>query len=505
MLRKIAILSTLMLLAVSIQAGEYPKREMRAIWIATVANIDWPSKPGLSVDMQQDEMTGLFDLAKEYNLNTVIFQVRPATDAFFPSDLEPWSQWLTGEQGKAPDPFYDPLQFAIDECRKRGLELHLWLNPYRAVVDTAMASISDDHPVNKHPEWFVTYGKARYFNPGLPETRNHVATVVADVLKRYDVDALHFDDYFYPYRIAGEEFPDQEAFEKYPRGFAADEKDDWRRENVDMIIKQLHDTIEAVRPTVAFGISPFGVWRNQSDDPRGSATRAGQTNYDDLYANILRWQKEGWIDYITPQIYWHIGKEVADYAVIADWWSKNALGCRLYVGQAFYRIDRDSNDREWRSSRQIIKQIKLNRTYPNIDGSMFFSAKSLRNNPRRLKEKLLRRPFRYEALAPVNPRVEQITPGVPQNPVIELDNDSVRMSWEPGRNNEVFVIYKFKYGKAASTENAENIFAVTGENELTVEVTRETNPRKYYFVISALSPTNIESVVEYFKDISLAE
>ncbi|MDK2840865.1 MAG: hypothetical protein PWQ17_370 [Anaerophaga sp.] len=505
MLRKISILSILMLLAVSIQAREYPKREMRAIWIATVANIDWPSKPGLSVAMQQDELTGLFDLAKEYNLNTVIFQVRPATDAFFPSDLEPWSQWLTGEQGKAPDPFYDPLQFAIDECRKRGLELHLWLNPYRAVVDTATASISDGHPVNKHPEWFVTYGKARYFNPGLPETRNHVATVVADLLKRYDVDALHFDDYFYPYRIAGEEFPDQEAFEKYPRGFAADEKDDWRRENVDMIIKQLHDTIEAVRPAVAFGISPFGVWRNQSDDPRGSATRAGQTNYDDLYANILKWQEEGWIDYITPQIYWHIGKEVADYAVIAEWWSKNALGCRLYVGQGFYRISRDSNDREWRSSRQIIKQIKLNRTYPNIDGSMFFSGKSLSNNPRRLKEKLLRRPFRYEALAPVNPRVEQIMPGVPRNPVIELDRDSIRMNWESGRNNEVFVIYKFKYGKAASTENAENIFAVTGENALTVEVTRKTNPRKYYFVISALSPTNIESVVEYFKDISLAE
>nr|MDA3833367.1 family 10 glycosylhydrolase [Spirochaetales bacterium] len=368
MLRKIVYLSMLMLFAVSIQAKEYPKREMRAIWIATVANIDWPSKPGLSVDMQQDEMTELLDLAVEYNLNSVIFQVRPATDAFYPSELEPWSQWLTGEQGQAPDPFYDPLQFVIDECRKRGLEIHLWLNPYRAVVDTASASISEEHPMNSHPDWFVTYGKARYFNPGLPETRDHVATVVADVLKRYAVDALHFDDYFYPYRIAGEEFPDQEAFEKHPRGYADDEKEDWRRDNVDLIIKQLHDTIEAVRPTVAFGISPFGVWRNQSDDPRGSATRAGQTNYDDLYANILKWQEEGWIDYLTPQIYWHIGKEVADYAIIADWWSRNALGCRLYVGQAFYRIDRKSKDREWKSARQIIKQIKLNRTYHNIDG-----------------------------------------------------------------------------------------------------------------------------------------
>ncbi|WP_462319266.1 glycoside hydrolase family 10 protein [Marinilabilia sp.] len=505
MLRKLTLLFILSLFVASLQAREYPKREMRAIWIATVANIDWPSKSGLSIDMQQDEMLELFDLAKEYNLNTVIFQVRPSTDAFFPSDLEPWSQWLTGEQGQAPDPFYDPLEFAIEEGRKRGLEIHLWLNPYRAVVDTARASIADDHPINKHPEWFVTYGKARYFNPGLPETRNHVATVVADVLKRYEVDALHFDDYFYPYRIAGEEFPDQEAFEMYPRGFATDQKDDWRRDNVDLIIEQLHDTIGNVNPSVAFGISPFGVWRNQSVDPRGSATRAGQTNYDDLYANILRWQEEGWIDYITPQIYWHIGKEVADYAIIADWWSKNALGCRLYIGQAFYRINRDSKDREWRSSRQILKQIKLNRTYPNIDGSMFFSAKSLRSNPRRLKEKLLRRAYRYEALPPVNPRVEQDTPEVPQNPEIKLEGDYIHLNWEAGANNESFVIYKFKRGKQANTENPENIFAVTGANEMTFEVDRKTHPRKYYFVISALSHTNIESVTEFFKDVSLED
>jgi hypothetical protein len=240
-------------------------------------------------------------------------------------------------------------------------------------------------------------------------------------------------------------------------------------------------------------------------DPRGSATRAGQTNYDDLYANILRWQEEGWIDYITPQIYWHIGKEVADYAIIADWWSKNALGCRLYIGQAFYRINRDSKDREWRSSRQILKQINLNRTYPNIDGSMFFSAKSLRNNPRRLKEKLLRRAYRYEALPPVNPRVAQVVPEVPQNPEIRLVGDSIQMTWKPGYNNETFVVYKFKHGKQANTGNPESIFAVTGGNEMTFEVSRKTHPRKYYFVISALSQTNIESVTEFFKDVSLED
>jgi uncharacterized lipoprotein YddW (UPF0748 family) len=498
MIRKTTLIIVALLVSLALSARNYPKREMRAVWIATVANIDWPSKPGLSVNMQKEEMIELLDLAKEYHLNTVIFQVRPATDAFFPSDMEPWSQWLTGEQGKAPDPFYDPLQFAIDECRKRGLELHLWLNPYRAVVDTAKASIAENHPINQHPEWFVTYGKARYFNPGLPETRNHVAAVVADLLRRYDVDALHFDDYFYPYRIAGQEFPDQDAFEKYPRGFSPDQKEDWRRDNVDLIIKQLHDTIKAVRPTVAFGISPFGVWRNQSDDPRGSATKAGQTNYDDLYANILRWQQEGWIDYVTPQLYWHIGKEVADYAILADWWSKNALGCRLYIGQAFYRINRKAKDRQWRSSRQIIKQIQLNRTIPNIDGSMFFSAKSLRSNPLKLKEKLLRGPFRYEALPPVNQRVQQITSGVPQNTQMEVKDNTIYLSWNPGRNNRAFVIYKFRKGKPANTENPENILVVTGEHQCNIEISRETNPDKYYFVISALSPTNMESVPQFF-------
>ena len=330
-----------------------PSAKCERFWIASVANIDWPSRAGLSVDMQQQEMIELLDLAKEYKMNTVIFQIRPAADAFYKSEIEPWSQWLNGKQGMAPPEDYDPLQFTIEQCKRRGLDIHVWLNPYRAVFDLNKSSVSEDHPYKAHPEWFVTYGNKGYFNPGLPETRNHVASVVADIVKRYKVDAVHFDDYFYPYRIAGKEFPDQAAFEMYPRGFDDSRKDDWRRDNVDLIIKQLHDTIKTLAPHIEFGISPFGVWRNQSVDPRGSATRAGQTNYDDLYADILKWQKSGWIDYVTPQIYWHIGKEVADYAVIADWWSKNAYGCRLYTGHGFYRIDKDSKDKAWRSSKKL--------------------------------------------------------------------------------------------------------------------------------------------------------
>ncbi|GAF04384.1 glycoside hydrolase family 10 protein [Saccharicrinis fermentans] len=214
-MRKYILLTVIFFLAIELQAIDAPKREMRAVWIASVANIDWPSKPGLSAEIQQREMIELLDLAKQYRMNTVVFQIRPASDALYPSSIEPWSQWLEGVQGKAPDPYYDPLQFTIEACKKRGLDIHVWLNPYRAVFDTARSSVSENHPTRLHPEWFVTYGKKRYFNPGLPETRGHVTSVVADIVRRYDVDAIHFDDYFYPYRIAGKDFPDQNAFEMY--------------------------------------------------------------------------------------------------------------------------------------------------------------------------------------------------------------------------------------------------------------------------------------------------
>ncbi|MGQ1787809.1 glycoside hydrolase family 10 protein [Saccharicrinis sp. GN24d3] len=493
------ILLLLLCLGFKAQAKDYPKREMRAVWIASVANIDWPSKSGLSVEMQKDEMIELLDLAKAYKMNTVVFQIRPASDAFYPSALEPWSQWLIGEQGQAPEPFYDPLQFTIEECKMRGLDIQVWLNPYRAVFDTARSSISENHPTRLHPEWFVSYGKKSYFNPGLPETRNHVASVVADIVRRYAVDGIHFDDYFYPYRIAGKDFQDQEAFEMYPRGFEPGDKEDWRRDNVDLIIKQLHDTIEKINPHIEFGISPFGVWRNQSKDPRGSATSAGQTNYDDLYADVLKWDKEGWIDYVTPQIYWHIGKEVADYAIIADWWSKNAFGCRLYTGQGLYRIDKKSKDKAWHSSKEIIRQIKLNRSIPNIDGSMFFSAKYLKRNPLNLKEKMAKHMYRYEALPPVNMRVEQIPAQAPKNARIEVVGNTINLNWESGENNDYFVIYKFKKGKPANTESSENIVRITGANSVNGTVNKFTDPDRYYYVVTGISKTNMESTCIFFK------
>ena len=470
---------------------------MRAVWIATVNNIDWPSSPSLSVNDQKKEMTGLLDVFREYNMNTVIFQIRPAADAFYPSDLEPWSQWLTGVQGKAPDPLYDPLEFTISECRKRGLDIHVWLNPYRAVTDTANV-VSDTHITKVHPDWFLTYGKTVYFDPGLPQTRDYVCSVVSDIVRRYDIDGVHMDDYFYPYRIAGKEFPDDSTFFRYPNGFGPGDKENWRRENVNLIIRQLRDSIKSIKPWVEFDISPFGVWRNIDRDSLGSQTKAGQTNYDDLYADILLWQKEGWIDYIVPQIYWHIGFKVADYEVLSQWWSRNAWGCRVYVGHAPYRIDRKASAKEWHSSKQIIKQVEMNRTIPSISGSVYFSARVLPKNPLRLQERLTRKLYRYPALPPTNNRIAPVIPAQPVGPVITVTSDSVYFNWKKGDNTKKFVIYRLEKNKPVSLEDPANIFRVTSETGFSIAPGKSTDLRKYYFVISSQSPTNTESDPVYF-------
>ncbi|MCE1197449.1 MAG: family 10 glycosylhydrolase [Marinilabiliales bacterium] len=477
----------------TLSAKEYPKREMRAAWIATVENIDWPSSARLSTEEQKAEMVSLLDSVMAYHLNTVVFQVRPDADALYYSDLEPWSEWLTGKQGKAPDPFYDPLTFAIGECRKRGLDIHVWLNPYRAIQNTDKTVPAPNHVANTHPEWMLTYGKKRYFDPGLPAVRNHVARVVSDLVRRYDIDAIHFDDYFYPYKIAGLEFPDDNSFRQFPQGFGATEKEAWRRNNVDLIIKQLHDSIRAIRPSVEFGISPFGVWRNKKDDPEGSATRAGATNYDDLYADILKWQKEKWIDYVTPQLYWYIGKEVADYAILAKWWADHSYGCPVYIGQALYLLDEQSKDPSWRSAAEIDRQITLNRTIPAIRGSMLYSAKFLRKNPLGVKELLLNGHFKYPALTPENPHILPVAPGEPSNALAKKEGHDIVLSWEGSENATLYVVYRFKWLQRKKIDNPSNILYVTSGQKLLLKAGKGYKPGRYSYFVSALSPTHTES------------
>ncbi|HXS35707.1 MAG TPA: family 10 glycosylhydrolase, partial [Flavipsychrobacter sp.] len=275
--------------------AQSPKREFRAAWIATVANIDWPSKPGLPSINQQQQFTALLDKLKGIGCNAVIVQVRPACDAFYPSDIEPWSHYLTGKQGVAPFPFYDPLKFMIDETHKRNMEFHAWFNPFRALMDSRKNPNPPSHVTHRHPDWVINYGGKSYLDPGNPAVREYVIKVITDVVKRYDIDGVHLDDYFYPYRVAGEEFGDYRSYKQYGENM---QKDDWRRNNVSLFMSLLYTNIKHIKSYVKVGVSPFGVWRNVSKDPEGSATRAGQTDYDDLYADVVLWCKRGWVDYL---------------------------------------------------------------------------------------------------------------------------------------------------------------------------------------------------------------
>lgn len=349
--------------------------EFRGVWIASVDNIDWPPKGMTDVNSQKQEFIRQLDMHKSNGMNAVIVQVRPAADAFYPSPYEPWSQWLTGTQGKPPSPYYDPLLFMIEETHKRGMEFHAWCNPYRADFRIGYSSIAPAHVTRIHPEWFLVYGDKKYFDPALLDVQDFMVKVIRDMVTRYDVDALHMDDYFYPYRIAGKEFPDEES---YRRSGSTLPKDDWRRANVDSVIKKLSIAVKEVKPYVQFGISPFSVWRNIDKDPRGSDSKSGQTNYDDLYADILLWLKEGWIDYVAPQLYLEIGHDKIDYVKLLDWWSKNSYGKHLYIGHGIYRAGTNA---AWKNPNELPNQIKLLREYPNVQGSIYFSSKSFNNNP----------------------------------------------------------------------------------------------------------------------------
>ena len=370
------------------------RKEFRAVWIATVDNIDWPTKGNFNSDSQKAEFIRLLDMHQRNGMNAVIAQIRPATDAFYPSPYEPWSEWLTGKQGSPPNPYYDPLQFMIEETHKRGMEFHAWCNPYRAVFNIDKSSISATHITRLHPEWFLNYGDKKYFDPGNKEGQQFVVNVIRDVVSRYAVDAIHFDDYFYPYRIAGKEFPDAESYSKYNNGLT---KDDWRRSNVDSIIVFLSRAIKEENKFCQFGISPFGIWRNLEKDPEGSATQAGQTNYDDLYADILLWLKEGWIDYVAPQIYFEIGHPRAAYEILLDWWSKHSYGKHCYVGLGIYKAGINA---AWKDKTQLPRQIEALRNTPNIQGMIFFSSKSFTGNPNGWSDSLRLNYFKEPATIP---------------------------------------------------------------------------------------------------------
>ncbi|MEV6678261.1 family 10 glycosylhydrolase [Streptomyces erythrochromogenes] len=358
-------------------AGGAGTPEFRGMWIASVSNVDWPSRSGLSAATQRKELLGLLDTAVRRRLNAVVLQVRPAADALWPSPFEPWSQWLTGEQGV--DPGWDPLGTAVAEAHARGLELHAWFNPYRVANHTDFDRLVPEHPA-RQDGWTVEYGGKLYYNPGVPEVRRFVQDAMLHAVTRYPLDAVHWDDYFYPYPVAGEYFDDDDAYEEYGGGFSS--RAAWRRGNTDTLVREMSQRLRALRPAVRFGISPFGIWRNSDRDPAGSPTR-GLAAYDDLYADTRKWVREGWIDYVVPQAYWHIGHSTADYAALVPWWARTVAGTKadLYVGEGLYRCDANSPTAAWRDPAELSKHVRFARGYPEVRGHVYFSAKQVAADP----------------------------------------------------------------------------------------------------------------------------
>lgn len=368
------------------------------MWIATVTNIDYPFQPTTDAEQLKAEFISLIDMHKRNGMNAIVFQIRPAADAFYPSPFEPWSYWLTGSQGQPPIPFFDPLEFMVDECHKRGMEFHAWLNPYRAVFNRIRDVVAPDHITRKHPEWFINYGDKKYFDPGNPEARKYLIDVVKDIVTRYNVDAIHFDDYFYPYPISGVEFPDYKSFKDYGKGM---NRGDWRRSNTDSIISNIHDMIKVVRPECQFGISPFGVWRNKENDPDGSNTQRALTNYDDLYADILNWLDNGWIDYVAPQLYWNIGHRNVDFSHLVDWWNEHTYGRNCYIGVGLYQV---GSNQAWRDLTQIPRQIEKIRTAENVQGMIFYHSSTFESDPYGISKQIRENYFKEAALPPLPPQ-----------------------------------------------------------------------------------------------------
>ncbi|MCX4910160.1 glycoside hydrolase family 10 protein [Streptomyces sp. NBC_00878] len=356
-----------------------PGRALRGMWLATVANRDWPSKPGLTAAQQRAELLAHLDQAVERRLNAVIFQVRPTADALWPSPYEPWAQCLTGVQGKAPG--WDPLGTAVKEAHARGLELHAWFNPYRIANHTDPTKLVASHPARKHPDWVVPYGGKLYYNPGLPEVRTFVQDAMLDAVKKYALDAVHWDDYFYPYPVAGQVFDDDAAFAEYGGDFS--DRAAWRRNNIDRLVLETADRIGKVRPGTQFGISPFGVWRNAETDSLGSDTRAGVQTYDDLHADTRKWVREGWIDYIVPQLYWlaqPLDQQVpANYSVLVPWWAEVAkgTGVKLYIGEALYKAGDPAQPAAWQDPAELSRHLTLAAKYPEVKGHIFFAAREV--------------------------------------------------------------------------------------------------------------------------------
>ncbi|WP_297406174.1 family 10 glycosylhydrolase [uncultured Cetobacterium sp.] len=484
-MKKILCLIFTFLLCITSIFGKDTKREFRGIWIATVDNINWPSKKGLSVEDQKKEYIDILNEIKSLNMNAIIMQVRPTADRFYkyPSS-EPWSQYITGESGKNPG--YDPLAFFIEEAHKRNIEFHAWFNPYRITLKKG-EPIPKEHIARKHPNWIIEYAGRYYYDPGNPQAREFTENVIVDVVKHYDIDGVHMDDYFYPYPVLGKNrkvlhFNDDKSFAKYGKGM---ERGNWRRENTNAFVKELSHKIKKTKPYVKFGISPFGVWRNNDKDPTGSKTRAGAENYDTLYADTRVWIKNNWIDYIVPQIYWDFNLRVAPYKTLVDWWINEVKGSKvnLYIGQAAYKL---GGTKAWRNKNELINQIKYNRSTGKVQGNIFFGYDKINKNVMDIKNSLKNKVYENIVLPNRTPWIDTVAPKKVTHLSGKKVSKGILLNWKdfPKNYTDYYVIYRSEnknFSKDLNKNIIDTVKRKYGEKYLD---TRVIKGKSYYYMIA---------------------
>ena len=486
-MRKTILVLLALLLTV---AAEAQKREMRGAWIQCVNG----QFQGMDKEKMQQTLTYQLDELQKDGVNTIIFQVRPECDALYESKLEPWSRFLTGKQGQAPSPYWDPLQWMIEQCHKRGMELHAWINPYRAKTKTTK-QLASNHIAVRKPMNCFSYDDLFILNPGIAENRDFICEVAKDIVSRYDVDGIHMDDYFYPYPVKGETIPDQEQFRQFSNGIK--DINDWRRYNVNLFIEQFYKTVHETKPWVKVGISPFGIYRNKKSSPIGSETN-GTQNYDDLYADILLWVNNGWLDYNVPQIYWEIGNKAADYETLIKWWSQHASGRPLIIGEDVERTVKYS-DPQNANSHQLPAKMRLHRQLPAVKGTVLWYAKAAVDNVGNYGTALRNNYWRYPALQPSMPFISDKAPKKVSKVKPIWTSDGYVLFWTApkGKNWQdeavKYVVYRFAANEKVDINDPSKIVAVTAATYC--KLPYNDGKQKYTYVVSALNRLQNESKV----------
>jgi uncharacterized lipoprotein YddW (UPF0748 family) len=477
-------------LFVSCLAFAGPKRELRGVWIATVQNIDWPSPRNYNAILQKEEFLNILNSHQQTGINAVFVQVRIASDALYSKSLEPWANVLSGLQGQAPIPYYDPLEFMIQESHNRGIEFHAWLNLNRANL-SMKTLLNSEHVVRKHPEWFIQYNGQLMYDFGLPEVRNYLGEVVRNLVKNYNLDGVHFDDYFYPYPSTNSSLKDQATFEKYKLG---DEKiEDWRRRNIDQLIKQIAEIIKEEKPKVKFGISPFGIYRHQSPNyAEGSPTKKGLQSFSDLFADTEKWIKEGWVDYLAPQLYWATNHSVAPFGPLLKWWAEHSYDRPIYAGIGAYHL-KDT----WTNA-ELAKQLQQTRTNPKVQGSIYFSSKWISQNTKGWRDTLRSNYFKEIALVPPMPWIDNIPPTPPHQVSLAKRDGEWHLDWKSGELPSdqdpvaYYVVYRFKKTDIDPLEQAEHIIYKGRNTHL--KIPNEWMSSGYGFAVTAFDRLHNESV-----------